>query len=191
MSIYNLEAIFNEGYVDSAALRLFLESLIEDQQEINKLKIVNEKNATATKIFSSSSDFISKNNLFKENEGFSYSYQINVNNVYVSCYAVIAGGEYIKNIKDVECFFNVFEIEDNKLKKEVSNGKINNAYIRTNTSNNCIFIKSSVLNDLKISNNHIVFLNLKYKTTDDQENIEVIENEEYSNFENLLFISDI
>lgn len=191
MSIYNLEAIFNEGYVDSAALRLFLESLIEDQQEINKLKIVNEKNATATKIFSSSLDFISKNNLFKENEGFSYSHQINVNNVDVYCYKVIESVEYIKNIKDVECFFNVFEIEGNKLKKEVSNGKINNAYIRTNTSNNCIFIKSFVLNDLKISNNHIVFLNLKYKTTDDKENIEVIENEEYSNFENLLFISDI
>ena len=191
MSIYNLEAIFNEGYVDSAALRLFLESLIEDQQEINKLKIVNEKNATATKIFSSSLDFISKNNLFKENEGFSYSHQINVNNVDVYCYKVIESVEYIKNIKDVECFFNVFEIEGNKLKKEVSNGKINNAYIRTSSESDCILIKSSILEKLKISDKHVVFLNLKYKTTDDKENIEVIENEEYSNFENLLFISDI
>lgn len=190
MSIYNLETIFNEGYVDSAALRLFLESLIEDQQELSKLKIVNEKNATATKIFSSSYDFVSKNNLLEENEGFS-GYQINVSNINVYCYKVIESGEYIKNIKDVECFFNVFELEDNKLKKEVSNGKINNAYIRTNPDNNCIFIKSSVLNNLKISSNHIVFLNLKYKTTDDKENIEVIKNEEYSNFENLLFISDI
>lgn len=190
MSIYNLETIFSEGYVDSAALRLFLESLIEDQQEINKLKIVNEKNATVTKIFSSPYEFITKNNLFEEDERF-YSYPININNINVYCYAVVVSGEYIKNIKDVECFFNVFELEDNELKKEVSNGKINNAYIRTNSGNSCIFIKSSVLDKLKISDNHVVFLNLKYKTTDDKENVEVIKNEEYSNFENLLFVSDI
>ena len=192
MSIYNLEAIFNEGYVDSAALRLFLESLIEDQQELsNKLKTVNEKTVIVTKILSLNYDFIRDNNLYEE-QGHFQSDTININNKNIYCDRVIDYGEYyIKNIKDVECFFNIFELEDNKLKKEVSNGKINNAYIRTNTSNNCIFIKSFVLNDLKISNNHIVFLNLKYKTTDDKENIEVIENEEYSNFENLLFISDI
>ena len=77
------------------------------------------------------------------------------------------------------------------LKKEVSNGKINNAYIRTSSESDCILIKSSILEKLKISDKHVVFLNLKYKATDDKENVEVIKNEEYSNFENLLFVSDI
>lgn len=192
MSIYNLEAIFNEGYVDSAALRLFLESLIEDQQELsNKLKTVNEKTVIVTKILSSNYDFIRDNNLYEEEENFKTD-TININNKNIHCDRVIDFGEYyIKNIKDVECFFNIFELEDNKLKKEVSNGKINNAYIRTNSDSDCILIKSSILDKLKISDKHVVFLNLKYKATDDKENVEVTKNEEYSNFENLLFVSDI
>ena len=192
MSIYNLEAIFNEGYVDSAALRLFLESLIEDQQELsNKLKTVNEKTVIVTKILSLNYDFIRDNNLYEEQDNFQ-SDTININNKNIYCDRVIDYGEYyIKNIKDVECFFNIFELEDNKLKKEVSNGKINNAYIRTSSESDCILIKSSILEKLKISDKHVVFLNLKYKATDDKENVEVIKNEEYSNFENLLFVSDI
>ena len=192
MSIYNLEAIFNEGYVDSAALRLFLESLIEDQQELsNKLKTVNEKTVIVTKILSLNYDFIRYNHLYEE-QGCFQSDTININNKNIYCDRVIDYGEYyIKNIKDVECFFNIFELEDNKLKKEVSNGKINNAYIRTSSESDCILIKSSILEKLKISDKHVVFLNLKYKATDDKENVEVIKNEEYSNFENLLFVSDI
>ena len=192
MSIYNLEAIFNEGYVDSAALRLFLESLIEDQQELsNKLKTVNEKTVIVTKILSLNYDFIRYNNLYEEQDNFQ-SDTININNKNIYCDRVIDYGEYyIKNIKDVECFFNIFELEDNKLKKEVSNGKINNAYIRTSSESDCILIKSSILEKLKISDKHVAFLNLKYKATDDKENVEVIKNEEYSNFENLLFVSDI
>ena len=192
MSIYNLEAIFSEGYVDSAALRLFLESLIEDQQELsNKLKTVNEKTVIVTKILSLNYDFIRYNHLYEE-QGCFQSDTININNKNIYCDRVIDYGEYyIKNIKDVECFFNIFELEDNKLKKEVSNGKINNAYIRTSSESDCILIKSSILEKLKISDKHVAFLNLKYKATDDKENVEVIKNEEYSNFENLLFVSDI
>ena len=188
--MYNLESIFSEGYVDSAALRLFLESLIEDQKELSNLKDNFEKENIKTKVIASSSDFISKNNLNVEGFNFSSS-TITVNNKNVYCYKVIELGDFVKNIRQVECFYNVFEIENDNLKTEVMNGKINNAYIRTNDLQNNILIQSNCIEKLKLSSNHVVFLNLKYKTTSLKENVEVIKNEDYSTFENLLFTSDL
>ena len=188
--MYNLESIFSEGYVDSAALRLFLESLIEDQKELSNLKDNFEKENIKTTVITNSYDFISKNNLYFENADLQ-STTITVNNKSVYCYKVIELGDFVKNIRQVECFYNVFEIENNNLKSEVTSGKINNAYIRTNDLQNNILIQSNCIEKLKLSSNHVVFLNLKYKTTSLKDNVEVTKNEDYSTFENLLFTSDL
>lgn len=188
--MYNLEPIFSEGYVDSAALRLFLESLIEDQKELSNLKDNFEKENIKTKVITSSYDFISKNNLNVEGFNFSSS-TITVNNKNVYCYEVIELGDFVKNIRQVECFYNVFEIENNSLKSEVISGKINNAYIRTDDSQNKILIQINCIEKLRLSSKHVVFLHLKYKTTSLKENVEVTKNEDYSTFENLLFTSDL
>ena len=108
--MYNLESIFSEGYVDSAALRLFLESLIEDQKELSNLKDNFEKENINTKVITSSYDFIPKNNLDFESANL-ISSTITVNNKNVYCYKVIVLGVYVKNIRQVECFYNVFEID--------------------------------------------------------------------------------
>ena len=188
--MYNLESIFSEGYVDSAALRLFLESLIEDQKELSSLKDNFEKENIKTTVITNSYDFISKNNLNFESSNLQSS-TITVNNKDVYCYRIVQLGDYVKNIRQVECFYNVFEIENNSLKSEVISGKINNAYIRTDDSQRNILIQYNFINKLKLSNNHVVFLNTKYKTTSLKENVEVTKNEDYSIFENLLFTSDL
>lgn len=188
--MYNLESIFSEGYVDSASLRLFLESLIEDQKELSNLKDNFEKENIKTKVITSSYDFISKNNLDFENANLIPS-TITVNNKNVYCYKIIELGDYVKNIRQVECFYNVFEMENNSLKSEVMNGKINNAYIRADDSQNNILIQSNCIEKLRLSSKHVVFLHLKYKTTSSKENVEVTKNEDYSTFENLLFTSDL
>lgn len=188
--MYNLESIFSEGYVDSASLRLFLESLIEDQKELSRLKDNFEKENIKTTVIASNYDFISKNNLDFENANLPSS-TITVNNKNVYCYKVAELGDYVKNIRQVECFYNVFEIENNSLKSEVMSGKINNAYIRTDDSQDNILIQSNCIEKLRLSSKHVVFLHLKYKTTSLKENVEVIKNEDYSTFENLLFTSDL
>ena len=188
--MYNLESIFSEGYVDSAALRLFLESLIEDQKELANLKDNFEKENIKTTVITSSYDFVSKNNLDFESANFRSS-TITVNNKDVYCYTVIELGDYVKNIRQVECFYNVFEMENNNLKSEVMSGKINNAYIRTDDSQGNILIQRNCIEKLRLSSKHVVFLHLKYKTTSLKENVEVTKNEDYSTFENLLFTSDL
>lgn len=188
--MYNLEPIFSEGYVDSAALRLFLESLIEDQKELSSLKDNFEKENIKTTVITNSYDFISKNNLDFERPN-STLLAITVNDKDVYCYRIIQLGDYVKNIRQVECFYYVFETENNSLKSEVMSGKINNAYIRTDDSQRNILIQNNFIEKLKLSNNHVVFLNTKYKTTSLKENVEVTKNEDYSIFENLLFTSDL
>ena len=188
--MYNLESIFSEGYVDSAALRLFLESLIEDQKELSSLKDNFEKENINTTVITNSYDFILKNNLNFERPAFT-SLAITVNDKDVYCYRIIQLSDYVKNIRQVECFYYVFETENNSLKSEVISGKINNAYIRTDDSQRNILIQNNFIEKLKLSDNHVVFLNTKYKTTSLKENVEVTKNEDYSIFENLLFTSDL
>ena len=188
--MYNLESIFSEGYVDSAALRLFLESLIEDQKELSSLKDNFEKENINTTVITNNYDFILKNNLDFERPH-SAILDITVNDKDVYCYRIIQLGDYVKNIRQVECFYYVFETENNSLKSEVISGKINNAYIRTDDSQRNILIQNNFIEKLKLSNNHVVFLNTKYKTTSLKENVEVTKNEDYSIFENLLFTSDL
>ena len=188
--MYNLESIFSEGYVDSAALRLFLESLIEDQKELSSLKDNSEKENINTTVITNSYDVVLKNNLDFERPNFPLL-AITVNDKDVYCYRIIQLSDYVKNIRQVECFYYVFETENNSLKSEVMSGKINNAYIRTDGSQRNILIQNNFIEKLKLSNNHVVFLNTKYKTTSLKENVEVTKNEDYSIFENLLFTSDL
>lgn len=191
MSVYNLENIFSSGYVDAAALRLLLESVIEDQKNINLKQLNNFKTKTITK-FTGNDKFLINNDLYSEDIVVNSSTKININGKDVYCTDIFTEEEYIQNIKKVECFYEVFEIENNQLIRKITSGSIFNTYIRTN-DNNKISIKYDVLNNLRsLANKSVVVLNFKYQTTDDFEQVEVIDNEkDYSDIDKLLFISDI
>ena len=187
MSVYNLENIFSEGYVDSAALRLLLESLIEDQQTSNNNSVFKTKKITK---ISEDGKFIEKYNLY-ENMIEEQQFSVNVNNKTVDCITLLNEESYIQNIKNVECSYTIYETFEGEIVKEVTRGKLNGSEIRGNSS--IIAINRSTFYNLKdkAANALIVFY-LTYQVTEDKEKVEVINDEtDYTKIENLLFSSNI
>ena len=185
---YNFEAIFSEGYVDAQALRILLESVVEDQKVINDT--ANKKVTTINKMFVktnngfNSTAYASSQSVLFNFEELKYGEKIQINNKEVY-FSYFDSDKFIKNVKNIECYLTPMIINNGELTNVKETIKVQNGFIRV-LYNNRVCISSTYL-DSFLSSEPNMFIKIDFKYKEVEEETEV-ENEEFNILEDLLLV---
>lgn len=178
--IYNIDNIFKEGYVDAYTLKMFLEEIIEDTKN-NQTEIEKILKPKTKRIYCSTnsigSNFIENSNL-KE----TIKETITVDNKNIICIS-FSDEDFFQNVKNIKCNIETFLVESNSIKNRIKLPITINSSLIRKVDDNKIYIPYSFISKM-LENSNFFVINFNYETTTVQSNVD---NEEFDNFEKIIF----